>query len=142
MLTQFEKARKFQTLHERQDNSWHILTCGIRLPDCKRIRKPALTFSMPPGLANKDDIVALVRSVDRPLNVVMGLQGVQMDIAELSEIGVRRISLGSSLARAAMGAFLRAARKVKEHGTFSFAAWRHLVIGKSARCLPPRIAKT
>ncbi len=75
-----------------------------------------------PGLASKDEIVAVVRSVDRPVNVVMGLQGVQMSVTELSEIGVRRISVGSALARAAWGAFLRAAREIKERGTFSFAA--------------------
>lgn len=74
-----------------------------------------------PGLASKQDIVAVVRSVDRPVNVVMGLQGVQMSLAELSEIGVKRISVGGALARAALGAFLRAAREMREHGTFTFA---------------------
>ena len=74
-----------------------------------------------PGLATKDDIVAVVRSVNRPVNVVMGLQGVQLTAADLSEIGVRRISVGSALSRAALGAFLAAAREMREHGTFSFA---------------------
>jgi 2-methylisocitrate lyase-like PEP mutase family enzyme len=75
-----------------------------------------------PGLATKDDIVAVVSSVDRPVNVVMGLQGVQLSLAELSAIGVRRVSVGSALCRAALGAFLRAAREMREHGTFGFAA--------------------
>jgi 2-methylisocitrate lyase-like PEP mutase family enzyme len=74
-----------------------------------------------PGLRSKDDIAALVSSVDRPVNVVMGLQGVQLSLAELSAIGVRRISVGSALSRVALGAFLRAAREMREHGTFSFA---------------------
>ncbi len=74
-----------------------------------------------PGLTSKDDIAAVVRSVDRPVNVVMGLQGVQLSLAELSAIGVRRISVGSALSRAALGAFLRAAREMQEHGTFGFA---------------------
>ena len=74
-----------------------------------------------PGLAAKDDIVAVVRSLDRPVNVLMGLQGVQLGVAELSEIGVRRISIGSALARAAYGAFLEAAREMRDRGTFSFA---------------------
>jgi 2-methylisocitrate lyase-like PEP mutase family enzyme len=60
--------------------------------------------------------------VDRPVNVLMGLQGVQLSLAELSAIGVRRVSVGSSLARAAMGAFLRAAREMREYGTFTFAS--------------------
>jgi 2-methylisocitrate lyase-like PEP mutase family enzyme len=74
-----------------------------------------------PGLTSKEDIVAVVSSVDRPVNVLMGLQGVQLSLAELSAIGVKRISVGSALARAALGAFLRAAREMREHGTFTFA---------------------
>ena len=73
-----------------------------------------------PALDSKDDIAAVVRSVDRPVNVLMGLQGVQLSLAELSAIGVRRVSVGSSLARAAMGAFLQAAREMREHGTFGY----------------------
>jgi 2-methylisocitrate lyase-like PEP mutase family enzyme len=74
-----------------------------------------------PGLPNKDDIAAVVSSVDRPVNVVMGLRGVQLSLQVLSAMGVKRISVGSALARAALGAFLRAAREMREHGTFSFA---------------------
>jgi 2-methylisocitrate lyase-like PEP mutase family enzyme len=74
-----------------------------------------------PGLTSKDDIGAVVRSVDRPVNVVMGLQGVQLSLSELSALGVRRVSVGSALSRAALGAFLRAAREMLEHGTFTFA---------------------
>jgi 2-methylisocitrate lyase-like PEP mutase family enzyme len=75
-----------------------------------------------PGISAKEDIAAVVRSVDRPVNVVMGLRGVQLSAANLSALGVRRISVGSALARAALGAFLRAAREMCEHGTFDFAA--------------------
>jgi len=74
-----------------------------------------------PGLARREDIAAVVASVDRPVNVVMGLQGVDLSLAELSAIGVKRVSVGSALARAALGAFLRAAREMCEHGTFTFA---------------------
>ena len=74
-----------------------------------------------PGLTSKDDIATVVRSVDRPVNVVMGLQGVQLSLAALSQIGVKRISVGSALSRAALGAFLRAAREMRDHGTFAFA---------------------
>lgn len=74
-----------------------------------------------PGLKSKQDIVTVIGSVDRPVNVVMGLQGVQLTLAELSEIGVRRVSVGSALSRAALGAFLRAAREMQTHGTFTFA---------------------
>src|SRR5258708_26551448 len=74
-----------------------------------------------PCLTSKVDIAALVNSVDRPVNVVMGLQGVQLSLAELSAIGVRRVSAGSALSRVALGAFLRAAGEMREHGTFTFA---------------------
>jgi len=74
-----------------------------------------------PGLASREDIAAVVASVDRPVNVVMGLQGVQLSLAELSAIGVRRVSVGSSLNRTAFGAFLRAAREMRESGSFTFA---------------------
>jgi 2-methylisocitrate lyase-like PEP mutase family enzyme len=84
-----------------------------------------------PGLTSQDDIAAVVGAVDRPVNVVMGLQGVQLSLATLSAIGVKRISVGSALSRAALGAFLRAAREMREQGTFSFAedAVSYSVIG-------------
>jgi len=74
-----------------------------------------------PGLRAKEDIAAVVSSVDRPITVLMGLQGVNLSLAELSAIGVKRVSVGSALSRAALGGFLRAAREIKEHGTFTFA---------------------
>jgi 2-methylisocitrate lyase-like PEP mutase family enzyme len=74
-----------------------------------------------PGLATRDDIAGVVSSVDRPVNVLMGLQGVQLSLSELSAIGVRRISVGSALCRAALGTFLRAAKEMRERGTFAFA---------------------
>ena len=74
-----------------------------------------------PGLATEDDISAVISSVDRPVNVVMGLQGVQLTLAELSAMGVKRVSVGSTLSRVALGAFLRASREMHDHGTFTFA---------------------
>lgn len=75
-----------------------------------------------PGLTRRDDIAAVVRAVaPKPVNIVMGLSGAQFSLDELTELGVKRVSLGSSLARAAYGAFLRAAREVRETGTFTFA---------------------
>ena len=74
-----------------------------------------------PGLTSKDDIAAVVRAVDRPVNVIMGLPGVKLSLAELSAIGVKRVSVGSALSRAALGIFLRGAREMQEHGMFTFA---------------------
>jgi 2-methylisocitrate lyase-like PEP mutase family enzyme len=72
-----------------------------------------------PGLSRREDIAALVSSVDRPVNVLMGMRGVALSLEELSAIGVRRVSVGSGLHRAAFGAFLSAAREMRERGTFS-----------------------
>lgn len=74
-----------------------------------------------PGLATREEIAEVVRSVNRPVNVLMGLRGVQLSLAELSELGVKRVSVGSSLYRAALGAFLRAAHEMREQGTFTYA---------------------
>ncbi len=74
-----------------------------------------------PGLSNREEIAAVVNSVDRPVNVVMGRRGANLSRAELSELGVKRISVGSALSRAALGAFLRAAREMAEEGTFGFS---------------------
>jgi 2-methylisocitrate lyase-like PEP mutase family enzyme len=74
-----------------------------------------------PGVARKDEIATLVKSLDRPVNVIAALQGFPTSLSELSELGVRRISVGSALARAAYGAFLRAAEEMKNSGTFDFS---------------------
>jgi 2-methylisocitrate lyase-like PEP mutase family enzyme len=74
-----------------------------------------------PGLSTREDIAAVISSVDRPVNVVMGLSGVQLSRADLSAMGVKRISVGSALSRAVLDAFVRAGREMKEQGTFGFA---------------------
>jgi 2-methylisocitrate lyase-like PEP mutase family enzyme len=74
-----------------------------------------------PGIVSRDDIASVVSSVDRPVNVIMGLEGVTLTLDELSALGVKRVSVGSALTRAAYGAFLRAANEIKDHGTFTFA---------------------
>lgn len=76
-----------------------------------------------PGLRTRDDIAAVVRAVaPKPVNVIMGLSGVALALDDLEALGVKRVSVGSSLARAAFGAFLRAAREIREQGTFGYAA--------------------
>lgn len=73
-----------------------------------------------PGMTNMEEIAVLIESVDRPVNVLAGMQGVHFDMAELAKIGAKRVSVGGALTRVALGAFLRAAREMKEHGTFTF----------------------
>jgi 2-methylisocitrate lyase-like PEP mutase family enzyme len=75
-----------------------------------------------PGLASLDAIRAVCASVSKPVNVLMGLTGATFSVEELAAVGVKRISVGGSFARAALGGLVRAAREVKEKGTFSYAA--------------------
>lgn len=78
-----------------------------------------------PGVIRREDIATLCASVGRPVNVLVGLAGAKdapASVAELASLGVRRVSVGSALTRAALGTFVRAAREIREHGTFGFAA--------------------
>jgi 2-methylisocitrate lyase-like PEP mutase family enzyme len=70
-----------------------------------------------PGLRSLSDIRAVVTSVaPKPVNVLVGSDFTTL--AELTDAGVRRISVGGALARAAWTGFLQAAREIAEHGTF------------------------
>lgn len=75
-----------------------------------------------PGLPSLDAIRHVCASVSKPVNVVMGLKGATFSVDDLAAVGVKRISVGGAFARAALGAFVRAAREVKDKGTFTFAA--------------------
>lgn len=75
-----------------------------------------------PGLPSLDAIRAVCAAVSRPVNVLAGGGGNgATSVAALAAAGVRRISLGSTLSRAALGTLVRAAREVSEAGTFGFA---------------------
>lgn len=77
-----------------------------------------------PGLTSPEDIRTLCRSVSRPVNVLMeavDLNHRDLTVADLAALGVKRISLGSALSRAAFGAFIRAARELRDSGTRNFA---------------------
>ena len=75
-----------------------------------------------PGLKTREQINAVVSAVaPKPVNVVMGLSGAHFSLAELAALGVKRVSVGSALARAAYGAFLAAGREIRDRGTFTFA---------------------
>lgn len=71
-----------------------------------------------PGLRNMPDIVAVVNAVaPKPVNVLVG--GDFTTVSQLADVGVRRISVGGALARAAWTGFLQAALEIAEHGTFT-----------------------
>ena len=74
-----------------------------------------------PGLRTVEEVRAVVQAVaPRPVNVLMGMAGVSLSVNQLQDLGVRRISVGSSLARAALGAFHRAALEIRNEGTFGY----------------------
>ncbi|MGB6984442.1 MAG: isocitrate lyase/phosphoenolpyruvate mutase family protein [Candidatus Aquilonibacter sp.] len=72
-----------------------------------------------PGLRTEEEIGAVVRAVDRPVNVLVGLSGMTLTLEDLSRIGVRRISVGSGLARVAYGAAQRVATEMRVLGSFA-----------------------
>src|SRR5262245_29249076 len=73
-----------------------------------------------PGLPDLDAIRTVCAAVSRPVNVIAGLAGNRYSVAELAGAGVKRISLGSTLARAALGGLARAGRELRDRGTFDF----------------------
>ena len=75
-----------------------------------------------PGLTRPEDIRTVCASLKKPVNVLVGLKGApRLTVEQLGELGVRRISLGSGFSRAALTAFVHAAREVIDDGSFTFA---------------------
>lgn len=106
-------ARAENYLHGRAD-------LGDTIKRLQEYQEAGADVLYAPGLTRKEDIAAVIRSVDRPVNVLAGIGDPPLDLATLSELGVRRISVGGLLARAALGAFLRAAHEMRDYGTFTF----------------------
>jgi 2-methylisocitrate lyase-like PEP mutase family enzyme len=70
-----------------------------------------------PGVRTREDVAAVVRVAGKlPVNVVVGAPGLTR--AEFEDLGVKRLSTGAALARAAWGGFMKAARDIAEHGRF------------------------
>jgi 2-methylisocitrate lyase-like PEP mutase family enzyme len=71
-----------------------------------------------PGIKTREEIAAVVKAVaPKPVNLLIGASG--LSVAEAADLGVRRISVGGSLARSAWAGFMRAAREMAEKGTFT-----------------------
>ena len=75
---------------------------------------------MAPGLPDMQSVRTVCASISKPFNFMAGIPGRSFSVAELEAAGVRRISLASSLYRAAMNGLVVAAREVKTSGTFSY----------------------
>lgn len=89
---------------------------------CNLFRAAGADCLYPPGVADLDTIRTLVTAIDGPLNIVTGLGQARMAVGDLLAVGVQRISLGASIARAALGFVRAAARELQDHGTIGFAA--------------------
>ncbi|WP_280876127.1 isocitrate lyase/PEP mutase family protein [Streptomyces pseudovenezuelae] len=102
-----------------------VLLVGGSLDECVRRANAYLAAgadcAFVPGAADAATIGTLVRELDGPLNVVMGLTGNALGLAELRELGVRRVTVGGSIARAMYRRLVLAARELAESGTFSYA---------------------
>jgi 2-methylisocitrate lyase-like PEP mutase family enzyme len=71
-----------------------------------------------PGIKSKEHIAAVVKAVHpKPVNLLIGSSG--LSVSEAADLGVRRISVGGSLARAAWGGFMKASREILQQGTFA-----------------------
>ena len=73
-----------------------------------------------PGLPDLESVRAVCAAVNKPVNFMVGIKGKSFSLAELEAAGVKRVSLATSLFRAAMTGLVESAREVKEHGTFSY----------------------
>jgi 2-methylisocitrate lyase-like PEP mutase family enzyme len=75
---------------------------------------------MAPGLPDLDAVRTVCTALSRPFNFMAGIKGRSFSVEELATAGVKRISLATSLYRAAMSGLFNAAREVKEQGTFGY----------------------
>jgi 2-methylisocitrate lyase-like PEP mutase family enzyme len=76
-----------------------------------------------PGVSKPEEIAAIVKAVaPKPVNVLVSSNNSDLSVSQLADLGVRRISVGSALARVAWGAFIRAARSIQETGAFDSLA--------------------
>ena len=75
-----------------------------------------------PGVAERGEVAALVREIDGPMNFVVGKGTADYSVAELADLGIRRVSIGGSLLRAMFALAERAAAEMKDQGRFTWAA--------------------
>ena len=73
-----------------------------------------------PGLRNLDDVRAVVQAVKRPVNVVTGWLDPDITLAQLSQAGAKRISVGGALSRLVLATFVKAAKDMHERGSFAW----------------------
>ena len=75
---------------------------------------------MAPGLPDLDAVRRVCAAIGKPFNFMAGIKGKSFTVSALAAVGVKRISLATSLYRAAMTGLLNAAKEVREQGTFDY----------------------
>ncbi len=88
---------------------------------CNAYREAGADCLFIPGASDPETIAALVREIAGPITVVMGLSGSTLTVPQLGALGVRRVTIGGSLARTVFGLIRRAATEMAERGSFTFA---------------------
>lgn len=88
---------------------------------CNHYRELGADCLFVPGVTTKQQIATLVSEIDGPINVVMGLKDSPLSVQELQDLGVRRISIGGSLARAMYLNMKQALSEILHNGTFGYA---------------------
>jgi 2-methylisocitrate lyase-like PEP mutase family enzyme len=102
----------------------HYLRSGTDLDDTIRrlqaFERAGADVLFAPGLPDLAAVRAVCEALSKPVNFMVGIKGKSFSVAELADAGVRRISLATSLYRAAMSGLVAAAREVKDAGTFRY----------------------
>lgn len=106
-------ARAENFLHGRQD-------LGDTIRRLQAFEAAGADVLYAPGLPSVDALKQVLGSIRKPFNALMGSKALPLTADQLAAMGVRRISVGGALYRAAMGEFLRAAREIKDKGSFTY----------------------
>ncbi len=106
-------ARAENYLHGRQD-------LGDTIKRMQAYQEAGADVLFAPGLNTADEVRQMCRSIDRPFNIVRGPRKETMTVAQVGELGVKRISLGGMMHAVATSAMIGAAKEIAENGTFGF----------------------
>ena len=115
------RGKPFLLTARTENHLWGRNDLGDTIRRLQAFSEAGADVLFAPGLPDLDAIRTVCAELDKPVNVVMGLRGPSYSVAELAAVGVRRISVGGSFARAALGALMRAAEEVRDLGTFGYA---------------------
>jgi 2-methylisocitrate lyase-like PEP mutase family enzyme len=106
-------ARAENYLHGRQD-------LGDTIKRMQAYQEAGADVLFAPGLNTSDEVREMCRSIDRPFNIVRGPRKETLTVAQVGELGVKRISLGGMMHAVAASAMIGAAKEIAESGTFEF----------------------